>query len=186
MTVHHLQQAPCHTSISICTFGSHEEKVVKEKWRQKKKNIKKIAKLLISFFFFFLSKKLYKLKVMYLLRSKRQEESEQLVNTSRCDPPKTERTTKWMLDPNVCVCVCVCINSSGTHLACRSRTSSAPASFIFRSLMTDSFLYFLSVSSLQEASSSVALLWSCWLLTLWALSRSWRSCSVCCWSLPCN
>lgn len=65
-------------------------------------------------------------------------------------------------------------------------TSSARTSLIFRSLTTDSFLYFLSVSSLQEASSSVNLLWSCWLLLLWALSSSWRSCSVCCWSLLCN
>lgn len=67
-----------------------------------------------------------------------------------------------------------------------SLTSSTPTSLIFWSLMTDSFLYFLSVSSLQEASSSDSLLWSCWLLFLCALSSSWRSCSVCCWSLLCN
>lgn len=67
-----------------------------------------------------------------------------------------------------------------------SLTSSAPTSLIFRSRMVDSFLYFFSVSSLHEASNSVSRLLSWWLLFLWAVSSSWRSCSVCCWNLLCN
>lgn len=73
-----------------------------------------------------------------------------------------------------------CVRQTDRQL---SLTSSRPSSLAFRSRMVESLLYFFSVSSLLEVSSSESRVWSCCVLRWWLVSSSRLSCSFCCCSL---